>query len=245
MTTTTPEWTIIGPALIFDPAGLRAWLAVSTQHGTGEHGYQSTLAENLNIDQTYGRSGEGALSGLENLLNAMREDGEQTAWFWAIGYDVKDVGVFRTHDGATCNGALIHVDLENGLRLSSPHQDHHDFASTEATGVDAAVSALMNVAVQANALVTSYRQVTNADAEVTGRVVTIYHLTSRQRGELAGVLNVDRSVRRLPRGRDARGALTGVKLDSQYGYDLDAAVAYARQAGLRYVEVRETTFESY
>jgi hypothetical protein len=55
---------------------------------------------------------------------------------------------------------------------------------------------------------------------------------------------VDRSVRRLPRGRDASGELTGVKLDSLYGYDLDVAVAYARRIGLQHVEVRETTFES-
>lgn len=82
------------------------------------------------------------------------------------------------------------------------------------------------------------------DAVVTSRVVTIYDLTARQRAELADELGVDRSVRRLPRGRDASGALTGVKLDSQYGYDIDAAVAYARRAGLRYVEVREITFES-
>jgi hypothetical protein len=55
------------------------------------------------------------------------------------------------------------------------------------------------------------------DAVVIGRVVTIDDLTSRQRAELADELGVDRSVRRLPGGRDASGARTGVKLDSQYG----------------------------
>ena len=83
------------------------------------------------------------------------------------------------------------------------------------------------------------------DAVVTSRVVTIYDLTARQRAELANELGVDRSVRRLPRARDASGVVVaGVKLDSRYGYDIEAAVAYAQRAGLRYVEVRETTFES-
>ncbi len=60
-------------------------------------------------------------------------------------------------DGDARNqGALITVDLTNGLRLASLHQDIRDFADDDQHGLPAILSALTHIANQVSTLVRAY-----------------------------------------------------------------------------------------
>jgi hypothetical protein len=155
--------TITGPAVTFDPDALHSWLAqpVPMPYWATEDDDPYTRADSLDIDDAFSRgSGNDLLNGLIGLLQALRDDGEQTAWRLADA--VGHIEFFRTDDGETCDGALIYVDLANGLRLATLHQDFKDFASTEEAGVDAAVAGLTNIAQQANEVMRRYRDTVNA-----------------------------------------------------------------------------------
>jgi hypothetical protein len=162
-------------------------------YGDGDDAQEYTVADGLGIDEFYDRAGTGLLDGLSALLNALRDDDEQTAW--RLGAGIEGVDFFRTYDGECCDGALIHVDLVGGLRLASLHQDHRDFASTEVAGVDAAVSALTTVAVEANALVRSYRTAIRADAALSAP--TPGHAILAALAELGGVATTAQLRHRL------------------------------------------------
>lgn len=53
-------------------------------------------------------------------------------------------------------GALVTVDLANGVRLASLHQDIKDFANRDEPGIPAVLSALRHIASQASLVVETY-----------------------------------------------------------------------------------------
>jgi hypothetical protein len=241
----TTHAAITGPAVSFDTTTLRSWLAEPT-------GDDSTRADELGIDEFFSRAHGYLLSGLHDLLAALADDDEQSVWRLQPG--IEHVGFFRTFDGETDDGALIVVDVAGGLRLASLHQDHRDFASLDSHGTDAAIEALTNLAAEANRIVARYQTTTAAkrhigqrhpadsqfaegrpdDGRLTDREVCIYDLTETQYRELEAAMGLPR----YPLGRYKQwSAPDGVHLGSSY--DLDAAIGYARRAGLRYSETRE------
>lgn len=73
--------------------------------------------------------------------------------------DVREVLLWRIPDGDVLDqGAVITVDLANGVRLATGHQDVKDFADRDARGIEAAVAALAHIAAQASALVRTYQR---------------------------------------------------------------------------------------
>ncbi len=134
-----------------DTAAVEAWLrAPSSQHPG------STNADALGIDEEYfGRGEDGFLSTVDDLLYA-----------WPPGLtrrsDIRDVLLWLIPDGDVLDqGAVITVDLANGVRLATLHQDIKDFADRAARGTAAAMSALAHIATQASMVVDTYQR-TNA-----------------------------------------------------------------------------------
>jgi hypothetical protein len=222
---TEPDSTITGPAVTFDPSSLRAWLAQP-------YGDDGERADELGIDESFGRAWGSLLHGLDYMLAALTDDNKQTVW--RLQQSVDYIDMFRTYDGEGYDGAIIVVDLDNGLRLASLHQDCDDFADRDSHGITAAVEALSSLADMANALVTEYQQVAGTGGELADRDVCIYGLTEQQYHDLAAAMDLPRNE--LGRYK-AWAAPNGVHLGPQY--DLDAAIRYARRAGLRYSETRE------
>ncbi|GAA0475586.1 hypothetical protein Aca07nite_84510 [Actinoplanes capillaceus] len=132
-------------ALTFDPAAAQAWLL----RRSGLPGF--TVAEALGIDDNLtGRSLEGFLATVDNVLTAdpaglRRRD------------DITDLHLWRIPDGDTLDqGALITVDLANGIRLTTLHQDLKDFADRDQRGIAAVLSALAHIAAQVCQVVAAY-----------------------------------------------------------------------------------------
>ncbi len=136
------------PAVRFDAAAVRAWLdSPSAEYPDG------TNAEALGIDPDgFGRGLGGFLSTVENLLHA-----------WPPGLvrraDVEDVLMWLIPDDEVLDqGAVITVDLVNGVRLATLHQDIKDFADRDARGIAAALPALAHVAAQASLIVDAFQR---------------------------------------------------------------------------------------
>ncbi len=75
------------------------------------------------------------------------------------------------------------------------------------------------------------------------RVLTIFGLTAEDRRDLRELVGLGESERRLPRGYDRDGNLAGVKLDEQYGYDIDEVIEWARRRDLAYTLTAEVVTE--
>jgi hypothetical protein len=123
-----------------DAAAVEAWLRAPRSQHPG-----STNADALGIDEEYfGRGEDGFLSTVEDLLYA-----------WPPGLtrrgDIRDVLLWRIPDGDVLDqAAVITVDLANGVRLATLHQDLEDFADRDARGIAAATTALAHIAAQAS-----------------------------------------------------------------------------------------------
>lgn len=228
MTTDNTHTTISGPAVDFDTAALRSWLAEPTRNDTDR-------ASELGIDEFFGRGHGHLLSGLRDLLAALSD--KQSVWRLRPG--IEHVGFFRTFDGETSDGAIIVVDLANGLRLAGPHQDHRGFASRDSRGIEAAIEALGSLALQANTIVTEYQAKAGGsdqptDGQLTDRELCIYGLTEVQYRNLETAMGLPRyALGRYKEWSAPNGVYLGL------GYNLDAAIHFARRTGLRYSETRE------
>lgn len=135
-------------AVDFDPVRTDAWL----RSPSGEHpGW--TNAEALGIDpEDFRRDTDGFLSTIDDLLAA-------GPYGLLLRVDVDRIELWGIPDGDVLDcGALITVDLTNGVRLASLHQDLTDFADRGARGFPAALSALEHIARQASALVETYQR---------------------------------------------------------------------------------------
>ncbi|MGH3737831.1 MAG: hypothetical protein ACRDT6_19800 [Micromonosporaceae bacterium] len=135
-------------AVTFDPVVAERWLRSPSAGSLGV-----SNAENLGVEPDYFGPDHEFLRGVEDLLAG-----------WPPGFrvrgDVRAVLLWLIPDGdALGQGALITVDLADGTRLASTHQDIKDFADREACGVPAALSALAHIAEQASRLVEGYQRV--------------------------------------------------------------------------------------
>lgn len=143
------------PALTFDPIAAEAWL----REPGGTAGL--TRAESLGVDEDmFGRGREGFLSTIDDVLSADPHGLRRRA-------DIAAVMLWLIPDGDVLDqGALVTVDLSNGLRLASLHQDIKDFADRDQRGIAAVLSALAHIADQASLLVRDYHN-THDDPAVT------------------------------------------------------------------------------
>jgi hypothetical protein len=146
------------PALTFDPTIAEAWLREPSDTAG------LTRADSLGIDDdTFGRGQEGFLSTIDDVLTADPHGLSRRA-------DIAEVMLWRIPDGDILDqGALITVDLNNGLRLASLHQDIKDFADHDQRGIAAVLSALAHIADQASLLVRDYQN-THSDPVATSTV---------------------------------------------------------------------------
>jgi len=134
------------PALVADPEAITAWLA-AVNDARPHH----SNAEALGIGTAFGYGHDGFLSTLDDLLAAgptglvPRSDVDQVELWLIPDGDILD------------RGAVITVDLTNGVRLATPYQDGKNFADRDARGLTAAVSALRHIASQASQVVATYQ----------------------------------------------------------------------------------------
>ena len=135
------------PALTFEPAAAQAWLRRPSRTDG------CTQAENLGIDEDlFGRGLEGFLATIDDLLTAAPDGLRRRA-------DIGAVNLWLIPDGEVLDqGALITVDLSDGIRLATLHQDIKDFADRDERGIAAAISALAHIAHQVCLLLDAYQR---------------------------------------------------------------------------------------
>ena len=133
-------------ALTFDSAAAQAWLRQPSDRFA-----DMTRADGLGVDdELTGPGMEGFLATVDDVLAAEPDGLRRRA-------DVTGVELWLIPDGEILDqGALITVDLANGVRLCSLHQDIKDFASRDQRGVPAVLSALRHIAQQASLVVGTY-----------------------------------------------------------------------------------------
>ncbi|MEJ3741784.1 hypothetical protein WEI85_00580 [Actinomycetes bacterium KLBMP 9797] len=137
-----------GAAVTFDPVTATRWLrSPNAEHPAGSN------ADALGVDEeVFGRGRDGFLSTVDDVLAAHPAGLIYRA-------DVRDVLLWLIPDGEVPDqGAVITVDLANGIRLATHYQGVKEFADRDANGVEAAVSALAHIAAQASALVAHFQR---------------------------------------------------------------------------------------
>jgi hypothetical protein len=110
-----------------------------------------TRADSLGVDdELTGPGVEGFLATVDGILAAQPDGLRRRA-------DITGVELWLIPDGDILDqGALITVDLANGIRLASLHQDIKDFANRDQHGIPAVLSALRHIANQASLVVGAY-----------------------------------------------------------------------------------------
>lgn len=149
-------------AVVFDADALRAWLATPGPSGNfdgsdDDGGVPYSWADDLALEELVVDQGSCAdmLYVLDNLLRSVLDHEGQKVL--VLHEDVQTVGFYRTYDEGTCDGALVHLDLTNGIRLASLHQKNYDFTSDRPAGLEMTVAAVFHLADQANLLFANYR----------------------------------------------------------------------------------------
>jgi hypothetical protein len=135
-------------ALTFDPAAAQAWLRQPSDQFAA-----MTRAESLGVDdELTGPGMEGFLATVDDVL-AAQPDGLHRRG------DVTGVELWLIPDGDILDqGALITVDLANGVRLCTLHQDIKDFANRDQHGIPAVLTALTHIANQVCLLLATYQE---------------------------------------------------------------------------------------
>ena len=130
----------------FDPAATQAWLR---QPG-GTHAI--TRAERLGVDEdVFGRGLGDFLATIADILAAKPAG-------WRHRADITAIALWLIPDGEVLGrGALITVNLSNGVCLASLRQDAEDFADRDQRGIPAALSALAHIADQVGVLLAGYQ----------------------------------------------------------------------------------------
>jgi hypothetical protein len=133
-------------ALTFHPAAAQAWLLSPSDQFEG-----LTRADSLGVDDDLTGPGvEGFLAAVDDILAAQPDGLHPCA-------DITGVELWLIPDGDILDqGALITVDLANGTRLCTLHQDIKDFADRDQHGIPAVLSALRHIANQASLVVETY-----------------------------------------------------------------------------------------
>jgi len=114
---------------------------------------EATRAECLGVDdELFGPGLEGFLATVSDVLAA-----EPAGLYYRA--DITAVLLWRIPDGDVLDqGALITVDLADGTRLATLHQDIKDFAERSQHGIPAAISALAQIGDQVNLLLERYQR---------------------------------------------------------------------------------------
>jgi hypothetical protein len=152
------------PALIVDPAAVRAWLAQPSDEYP-----DLSRAESLGVDdELTAPSVGGFLDTIDDVLAAEPDGLHRRA-------DIARVEMWVLPDGEVLGqGALITVDLTDGVRVASMHQDIKDFVHRDQHGTPAVLAALTHIANQVSLLLDSYHaanprhRVGTATTTVTG-----------------------------------------------------------------------------
>jgi hypothetical protein len=101
-------------------------------------------------DELTGRRMEGFLATVDTVLAAAPDGLHRRC-------DITGVDLWLIPDGEVLDqGALITVDLANGIRLATLHQDIKDFARRDEHGIPAVLSALDHIAHQVCLLMAAY-----------------------------------------------------------------------------------------
>jgi hypothetical protein len=134
-------------ALAIDPEAVRTWLRrPSDQHP------DFTRAESHGVDDEMTGPGEEDFLPTIRRVLAEEPDGVHRR------PDVSRVELWLILDGEILHqGAVITIDLANGIRLASLHQDIKDFTDRDQHGVPAILSALDHIATQVCLLVDRYQ----------------------------------------------------------------------------------------
>jgi hypothetical protein len=136
-------------ALTINPDAVVAWLGLPSED---DPDYSN--AEWLGVDEDVTGLGDSDFLPTVGRVLAADPDGVHRR------PDITDVWLWPIPDGEILNqGALITVDLANGARLASLHQDIRGFANRDQRGLDAILSALGNIARQVCALVDQYQTI--------------------------------------------------------------------------------------
>jgi hypothetical protein len=167
------------PPLTVDPAAIRAWLAQPSDEFPD---YSRT--ESLGVDDELTAPGVGGfLNTIDDVLAAQPHGLHRRA-------DITGVELWLIPDGEVLDqGAVITVDLANGVRLASLHQDIKDFTGRDQHGIPAVLDALAHIANQVALLLDTYHAARqdpdvpphNTAADTAGRV-TVAELIERLRG---------------------------------------------------------------
>src|SRR4051794_17396419 len=148
-------------ALTIDHDAVRAWLRQPSDESP-----EFTRAESHGVDdEVTGRGEEDFLPTVDRVLAAGPDGLHRRP-------DVSRVQLWPIPDGDVANqGALITVDLANGVRLASLHQDINNFADRDQRGIPAVLTALDHIAAQTCLLVDAY-QATNPRYEAATKAPT-------------------------------------------------------------------------
>jgi hypothetical protein len=149
-------------AVTIDPDAVRAWLRRPSDEDP-----DLTNAERLGVDaELTGRGPGGFLRDIRDVLAADPDGVHRRA-------DITCVQLWLIPDGEVLHqGAVITVDLVNGIRLASLHQDIKDFAERGKLGVPAILTALDHIAAQVCLLVDRYEATRPDTAAPTDRPAT-------------------------------------------------------------------------
>ncbi|GAA0911565.1 hypothetical protein [Virgisporangium aurantiacum] len=141
-------------ALTFDPAATQVWLRQPSDQFAA-----MTRADSLGVDdELTGPGVEGFLATVDDVLAAQPDGFRRRA-------DITGVELWLIPDGEVLDqGALVTVDLANGVRLASLHQDIRDFANRDQRGIPAVLSALRHIANQASLVAGTYEAAHPEDA---------------------------------------------------------------------------------
>jgi hypothetical protein len=134
-------------AFTFDPTAAQAWLYTPSDQFP-----RQTRAQSLGIDDELTRpEAEGFLSTVADVL-AAEPDGLHRR------DDVTGVELWLIPDGQVLGQGVITIDLSNGVRLATPHQDITQFADRRLRGIPAVLSALQHITNQVCLPLDTYRQ---------------------------------------------------------------------------------------
>ena len=175
------------PALLVDPAAIRAWLAQPSDEHPDE-----TRAEHLGVDdELTAPRGSDFLETIDEVLAADPHGLHRRA-------DITRVSLWQVPDGEDLGrGALITVDLADQVRLCTLHQDVKYFAHRGEHGIPAVLTALAHIAEQVSLLLDTYHAAnprhggtpptesltgTTCGGAVTPGRVTVAELVQRLRG---------------------------------------------------------------
>lgn len=134
--------------LTIDPAAVAAWLRQPDDQFT-----DTTRAQNLGVDDDLTGAGvAGFLAAIDRVLAAQPDGLDRRA-------DLAGVQLWLFPDGDILDrGALVTVDLANGIRLCTPYQDIKDFADRRQHGIPAVLAALHHIAEQVALVVGTYQE---------------------------------------------------------------------------------------